>query len=77
MIRRLQTQPSQCSYFPVDKAPAELPVATFEPNCSTCWDPDERAPAKIEAVARVILAMVFYPGSTMICTPAGCGKAFR
>jgi hypothetical protein len=31
MIRRLQTQPTQCSYFPEDKAPSELLVATVEP----------------------------------------------
>ena len=31
MIRRLQTQPSQCSYYPTEKAPAEMAVATLEP----------------------------------------------
>jgi len=31
MIRRTQSQPTPCSYFPVDKAPAEMLVATVEP----------------------------------------------
>jgi hypothetical protein len=31
MIRRTQSQPTPCSYFPVEKAPSEMLVATLEP----------------------------------------------
>jgi hypothetical protein len=31
MIRRMQSGSSQCSYYPTEKAPSELPVAAIEP----------------------------------------------
>ena len=31
MLRRMQSQPSPCSYYPAEKAPSNQPVATVEP----------------------------------------------